>query len=580
MKRKRGNKKGKTKKLSVGTSEGVPDVVYLDTEDNSGVDAFDNVECDSGAEAETPSSLGTDQPQKLVRINSGGLIDKAAVNSVYSRVKVKIKTSKTLDSQLTSSDAPTQSDTDKSSQQAGLEKQVLIEKMEDSANSLPEINMDAPGNLSKKAGSIKIKSRGFSSSSMSLCSNVGLVQGERTLQKESELLHWHPQYSSKQELSASLEVIKKVMKMDAAEPFNAPVNTIALGIPDYFDVIDTPMDFGTICSNLENGGKYTNSADVFKDVQYIWDNCSKYNNKGDYILELLKRVKKNFIKYWTAAGLKSEQPQSTNGVESIQAKDVAPSSHGKKPVKVGHPQHKARKRPGVKRHKDDCLCAICVMMRRRQEREDAQIVEDQLETSEDHPGHEVKREGTSPVESPSGADISSNMENSADRDTDADLEEKGEEVRSEDTDIPLQEKQEEDKENRITFQTKGGSEISEYSQLDDRSKEEHNMLYQTQRVELIGHIRNDTRKEEISLHHEDESAAMERKRAKVSREKIQKAKIYENLRRFEHPLLSRLCGTLFTENPKSVWNGPHSMVRRQRLIRRSSIHEAISTFMK
>ncbi|XP_060962269.1 uncharacterized protein LOC133029028 [Cannabis sativa] len=65
------------------------------------------------------------------------------------------------------------------------------------------------------------------------------------------------------------------------------------------------MDFGTICSNLESGVKYSNSEDVFKDVQFIWGNCYKYNNKGDYILELLKRVKKIFTKYWTTAGLYS-----------------------------------------------------------------------------------------------------------------------------------------------------------------------------------------------------------------------------------------------------------------------------------
>ena len=82
---------------------------------------------------------------------------------------------------------------------------------------------------------------------------------------------------------------------------------------DYFDVIDTPMDFGTICDNLEKGVKYMNSEDVFKDVQYIWENCHKYNNKGDYILELMKRVKKNFTKYWTSAGLHSEQPRRMNG---------------------------------------------------------------------------------------------------------------------------------------------------------------------------------------------------------------------------------------------------------------------------
>ena len=73
------------------------------------------------------------------------------------------------------------------------------------------------------------------------------------------------------------------------------------------------MDYGTICDNLEKGVKYMNSEDVFKDVQYIWENCHKYNNKGDYILELMKRVKKNFTKYWTSAGLHSEQPRRMNG---------------------------------------------------------------------------------------------------------------------------------------------------------------------------------------------------------------------------------------------------------------------------
>lgn len=82
---------------------------------------------------------------------------------------------------------------------------------------------------------------------------------------------------------------------------------------DYFDVIDTPMDFGTICSNLENGIKYMSSEDVYKDVQYIWENCNRYNNKGDYILDLMRRVKKNFMKYWTAAGLYGEQLRGTKG---------------------------------------------------------------------------------------------------------------------------------------------------------------------------------------------------------------------------------------------------------------------------
>ena len=73
------------------------------------------------------------------------------------------------------------------------------------------------------------------------------------------------------------------------------------------------MDFGTICNNLEKDIKYMNSEDVYKDVQYIWNNCFKYNNKGDYIVDLMRRVKKNFMKYWTAAGLYTGQPGGTSG---------------------------------------------------------------------------------------------------------------------------------------------------------------------------------------------------------------------------------------------------------------------------
>ncbi|XP_034224143.1 uncharacterized protein LOC117634252 [Prunus dulcis] len=126
----------------------------------------------------------------------------------------------------------------------------------------------------------------------------------------------HDPCCNKKELSASLAVIKRVMKMDAAVPFNIPVDPIALRLPDYFDVIDTPMDFGTICNHLENGTKYTNSEDVFKDVQYIWKNCYNYYNEGNFVLDLMKRVEAKFMTYWTAAGLSSKEPGTSSILRS------------------------------------------------------------------------------------------------------------------------------------------------------------------------------------------------------------------------------------------------------------------------
>ena len=82
---------------------------------------------------------------------------------------------------------------------------------------------------------------------------------------------------------------------------------------DYFDVIDTPMDFGTICNHLQNGTKYMNSEDVFRDVQYIWKNCCTYYNEGNFVLDLMKRVKEKFMTYWTEAGLCSKEPGPRSG---------------------------------------------------------------------------------------------------------------------------------------------------------------------------------------------------------------------------------------------------------------------------
>ncbi|KAG8503877.1 hypothetical protein CXB51_001818 [Gossypium anomalum] len=128
---------------------------------------------------------------------------------------------------------------------------------------------------------------------------------------EYKMSEQDPRYNT-EELKAALEVIKKIMKMDEAQPFSVPVDPVALGKSDYFNVIDTPMDFGTIYSNLENSTKYMNTKDVFNDVQYIWENCCKCNQKGEYIVYLMKRVKKKFMKYWIAAGLNIGQPGKSN----------------------------------------------------------------------------------------------------------------------------------------------------------------------------------------------------------------------------------------------------------------------------
>ncbi|KAL6545716.1 hypothetical protein OROGR_009590 [Orobanche gracilis] len=582
MKRRHGNKKGKAKKPKlVSTNKEAPNSVSLNTEENnSGADEFGNEEVGSGMDAEaqtTPHQSQNSQPERtgnsdsVRRPVSSSMFGKA----VYTRVKVRIKTSKNLDPQHTSSDAPSQSDTDKSNQQVGSEKQGLpYEKMEDSANSLSETNGGVSRYTPQKITGIKIMSRGFGSSSMSPCNKTEPVKGDSIEKKDTESLHQESRNNA-QELKTALEVIRKVMKMEAAEPFNAPVNPVALGIPDYFDVIDTPMDFGTICSNLEEGMKYKNSEDVFKDVQYIWNNCYKYNNRGDYIVELMKRVKKNFFKYWTAVGLFNDQPQENTGSESNTVKDITPSSEGNTPVSGGASNLSGKKFHGLKKHKECCQCAICVMMRRRQEREEiTRLMGGNTEGSDDSMGEDIKQEGISRGDSPGGEYASSNMENSPD----ADQPERGRKCQE----LKLGHIRNFYAQQTEDIADAGKREESQDLQLSHRSGDENDMRDLAPQNGTGGNISDEIRKE-VPKQNDDGSTAIDQhqQRPKGLLDKKQRAKMLENLRYLENPMLLELYGTLFADNTQSFWTGPHSLVGRNRSSnRRSSFHSAVSSLMK
>ncbi|KAK7246907.1 hypothetical protein RIF29_41778 [Crotalaria pallida] len=544
-------------------------------------------------EVDTPSSTGTDQQHyNLASINPDGSIDKAAGGKSVGRVKVKLKTSKMLDSQPTSSDAPTQSDTDKSGHQHGFDKHGLnADRMEDSVSSLPDMKLGAPA---KRAGSIKIKSSKVLGSTADHSSTPLLACSEISHQKERKASQQNPPQYSKQELDASLEVIRKVMKMDAAEPFNVPVNPEALGIPDYFDIIDTPMDFGTICRNLEKNEKYKNSEDVFKDVQYIWGNCYKYNNKGDYIVDLMKRVKKNFMKYWAAAGLYSEPSKGTK--ERTASDDIALSGDGKV-GKGTQLKQKTKKRHG-RHHKHDCLCAICVLKRRRREREEsARIAKGNFGTGGDMHTKEFKHEESMLVQSPGGEVSSSNTNESLDSDGD------GEEGKGEIVKMDISEKQHSPSEGKLGhIDVKDDGDIEDDRGHEEREEEEDGEEEEEdddeEEIEMDSQKRetDETLKQfmteksndgdakvpgdEYTTMPQGQTTVLPQQKHKESQDKHQRARLLESLY-IENPKLSSLCGILFPKNSESVWSGPHSLVQHHRnSARTSSIHTAIRSFME
>ena len=66
------------------------------------------------------------------------------------------------------------------------------------------------------------------------------------------------------------------MKQKGAFWFLEPVDPVKFNIMDYFDIIQKPMDFGTIKKKL-NHNVYRNVAHFVDDMNLVWKNCYKYN---------------------------------------------------------------------------------------------------------------------------------------------------------------------------------------------------------------------------------------------------------------------------------------------------------------
>lgn len=75
-------------------------------------------------------------------------------------------------------------------------------------------------------------------------------------------------------------LLDQISKHSCSWPFNRPVTLKE--VPDYHDIIKTPMDFAKIKSRL-NMGHYKTDYDVMNDIQLVFSNCDLYNSSGSEI---------------------------------------------------------------------------------------------------------------------------------------------------------------------------------------------------------------------------------------------------------------------------------------------------------
>ena len=89
----------------------------------------------------------------------------------------------------------------------------------------------------------------------------------------------------------ALLTLERMIKVDKYSVFAEPVTEDEA--PGYFDVVDTPMDFGTMLKKIKSDGYGSGSkaaAKLYKDFLLVFDNCLTYNEEDGEIAEEASRI--------------------------------------------------------------------------------------------------------------------------------------------------------------------------------------------------------------------------------------------------------------------------------------------------
>lgn len=105
--------------------------------------------------------------------------------------------------------------------------------------------------------------------------------------------------------NSCLSILKMLAKHRYGWPFLEPVDAVKLNIPDYYDIIQHPMDFGTIEKRIQDG--YYDSPLKFRDdVRLVFSNCRTYNKPGQDVRFMGDSLESVFEKRWENSRIESK----------------------------------------------------------------------------------------------------------------------------------------------------------------------------------------------------------------------------------------------------------------------------------
>ncbi|XP_076463791.1 bromodomain adjacent to zinc finger domain protein 1A-like [Babylonia areolata] len=140
---------------------------------------------------------------------------------------------------------------------------------------------------------------------------------KRKSSSHSQLPGADDQSEEEEQMQAAETLLQDLLDHQEAWPFLEPVDRKVA--PDYYEVIETPMDLSTIRSKLDQHG-YSSPGQLLDDVRLIFSNCVEYNLSSAPVYQAGQALNKFFQSRVRALGLQQQDKASSSNVPSTAKK--------------------------------------------------------------------------------------------------------------------------------------------------------------------------------------------------------------------------------------------------------------------
>lgn len=135
-------------------------------------------------------------------------------------------------------------------------------------------------------------------------------------------------------------ILESLIKHPAALGYSEPVDPIKFNIPDYFSVVSSPMDLGTVRAKLQENMYF--SIEEFKDdVRLTFSNAMLYNPSDNIFNRNAKKLDSIFRTKWKSLDARLKRESMNHEQRSLSSGRISKStetehlSHSKSPVHSG-----------------------------------------------------------------------------------------------------------------------------------------------------------------------------------------------------------------------------------------------------